>query len=105
MIKPFESTWNNCLEVIKDNVSIAHSVSILTTNHTWDNLDKPIKYNLETFKKVVIEKDVWIGCGCRILSGVKINNRSIVAAGAVVNKSAPNDSIVFGNQMIIKPAK
>jgi acetyltransferase-like isoleucine patch superfamily enzyme len=81
---------------IGDNVSIAHSVSILTTNHTWDDINKPIKYNTEKNGPVIIEEDVWIGCGCRILAGVKISKRSIIAAGAVVNKEVDSNNIVGG---------
>lgn len=82
--------------IIGNNVSIAHGSSILTTNHTWDITDKPIKYNPEIFKEVILEDDVWIGCGCRILSGVVIEKRSIVAAGAVVNKVVKTCSIYGG---------
>lgn len=81
---------------IGDNVSIAHNVSILTTNHSWNNLSIPIKYNKETFKEVIIKDDVWIGCGVRILSGVIIETRCVVAAGAVVNKSFDRNSLVGG---------
>jgi acetyltransferase-like isoleucine patch superfamily enzyme len=82
--------------MVSSNVSIAHSVSILTTNHSWSDLNTPIKYNSETFEKIVIDDDVWIGCGSRILSGVTINKRSIVAAGAVVNKDVMTNSIYGG---------
>ncbi len=82
--------------LIGDNVSIAHSTSILSTNHTWDNIDLPIKYNKETFSKVVINSDVWIGCGVRILAGVTIASRSVVAAGAVVTKSVEPNSLIGG---------
>ncbi|RXS20210.1 acyltransferase [Staphylococcus saprophyticus] len=70
---------------IGDNVSIAHSSSIITTNHTWSDNGTPIKYNKVTKGKVVIKDDVWIGCGVRILSKVNISERSVIAAGAVVN--------------------
>jgi acetyltransferase-like isoleucine patch superfamily enzyme len=81
---------------IKDNVSIAHSCSILTTNHQWSDISIPIKYNNIIYGKVSINDDVWIGCGCRILAGVTIGNRAIVAAGAVVNKNVENNTIVGG---------
>lgn len=82
--------------IIEDNVSIAHGTSILSINHTWDNPEIPIKYNPETKAKVHIREDVWIGCGCRILAGVTINSRAIVAAGAVVNSDVEPTSIYGG---------
>lgn len=81
---------------IGDDVSIAHSTTLISTNHTWENIEVPIKYNCEEFSPILIENDVWIGCGVRILSGVKLSSRSIVAAGAVVNKDVLSNTIVGG---------
>lgn len=81
---------------IRDHVSIAHNTSILSSNHQWENEALPIKYNPVTKTPVVIHEDVWIGCGVRILEGVQINSRAIVAAGAVVNKEVSSKTIVGG---------
>lgn len=81
---------------IGDNVSIAHSSTLISTNHTWDDVALPIKYNPETFAEIIVENDVWIGCGVRVLAGVTLGNRSVVAAGAVVNKSFGNYSLIGG---------
>jgi len=81
---------------INNNVSIAHSTSILSSNHTWEDDMLPIKYNPLSVGKVIIEDDVWIGCGCRILSGLRIEHRSIIAAGAVVNKGVFSKGIYGG---------
>lgn len=81
---------------IGDNVSIAHGCSIISFNHTYNDIDIPIKYNPLDFQPIVIEDDVWIGCGCRILAGVKIGCHSIVAAGSVVTKDVPPNSVVAG---------
>lgn len=81
---------------IGDNVSIAHNSSILSANHDWKEENLPIKYNPVIYGKVSINEDVWIGCGCRILAGVDINSRSIVAAGAIVNKSIESNSLYGG---------
>jgi acetyltransferase-like isoleucine patch superfamily enzyme len=81
---------------IGNDVSIAHSSSILSTNHKWDDVSVPIKYNKETFSKVTIDNDVWIGCGCRILAGVTINRRTVVAAGAVVTVDVEPNSVYGG---------
>ena len=46
---------------------------------------------------VTIGDDVWIGHGAIILKGVRIGNRSIVGARAVVTKDVADDTIVAGN--------
>ena len=46
---------------------------------------------------VVIENDVWIGQGARILSGVRIGNGAVVGAYAVVTKDVPDYGVVAGN--------
>ncbi|MBW3517562.1 acyltransferase [Flavobacterium sp. NKUCC04_CG] len=81
---------------IGNDVSIAHASSLISTNHTWDDERIPIKYNKETFSEIIINDDVWIGCGVRILSGVEIKKRSVVAAGAVVNKTFAENSLIGG---------
>jgi acetyltransferase-like isoleucine patch superfamily enzyme len=45
---------------------------------------------------ILIEDDVWIGHGATILSGVKIGQGSIIAAGAVVCKDVEAYSVVGG---------
>lgn len=81
---------------IEENVSIAHNSSILSTNHSWDDSTVPIKYNPVIFGKVIIKNDVWVGCGCRILSNVEIGSRSIIAAGAVVTTNVKPNTIYGG---------
>ncbi len=81
---------------MENNVSIAHNSSILTTNHSWNDLSLPIKYNPVVYGKVILRNDVWVGCGCRILSNVEIGRRSIIAAGAVVNKGVASHTIYGG---------
>ncbi len=81
---------------IGSNVSIAHATSLLSFEHGWEDVRVPIKYNPLRLAPVVIEDDVWVGCGCRILAGVRIETRTIVAAGAVVTKNVPRGSVVGG---------
>ncbi|MBO6127272.1 MAG: hypothetical protein J6P79_00080 [Pseudobutyrivibrio sp.] len=44
-----------------------------------------------------IDDDVWIGARCQILKGVHIGARSIIAAGSIVTKDIPADTIAGGN--------
>lgn len=82
--------------IISDNVAIAHSSSILSVNHTWKDTTTAVKYNPIEMKPVLIEDDVWIGSGCRILAGVTIHRHSVVAAGAVVTKDVDSNTVVGG---------
>lgn len=82
--------------VIGDNVSIAHATTIMTTNHTWEDPSRPIKYNPAALGEVEIADDVWIGCGARILAGVQIQSRSVVAASAVLTAGYYDGCAVYG---------
>lgn len=45
---------------------------------------------------IIVEDDVWIGCRSTILSGVRIGQGAVVAAGSVVTKDVPPYAIVGG---------
>ena len=81
---------------VGNNVSIAHGSSLISFNHSWGSLELPIKYNPISKAPIVIEDDVWVGCGVRIMSGVTIGKRSVVAAGSVVVKDVPANTVVGG---------
>lgn len=53
--------------------------------------------NLDLAAPIVVHDNVFIGMRAIILKGVEIGENSIVAAGAVVTKSVPPNSIVGGN--------
>lgn len=81
---------------IGNNVSIAHNSSIISFNHSSDNTDIAIKYNPLKLANIIINDDVWIGCGVRIMAGVEICSRVIVGAGAVVTTSLKDHALYAG---------
>jgi acetyltransferase-like isoleucine patch superfamily enzyme len=61
-----------------------------------------IDYSTVGKKEIFIGNNVWIGWGCIILKGVTIGDNSIVAAGSVVIKDVPSNSLVAGNPATLK---
>jgi acetyltransferase-like isoleucine patch superfamily enzyme len=47
-------------------------------------------------KPIVVEDEVWIGCGAIILQGVTIGRGAVVTAGAVVNSDVESLTVVGG---------
>lgn len=81
---------------IGNDVSIAHNSSILSEEHNYSNTNQNIKDQGCEYRKTIIEKNVWIGAGCRILAGSYIESGSIIAAGAVVKHRVKANSIIGG---------
>lgn len=53
----------------------------------------------EAFSKgdIIIEDDVWIGANVTILSGIRIGQGAVIAAGSIVTKDIPAYAIATGN--------
>ena len=45
----------------------------------------------------MIERNVWIAAGATIIGGVTVGENSVVAAGSVVTKDVPPNTLVGGN--------
>lgn len=81
---------------IGDNVIIGPNSTIITENHRFHDPEIAIRLQGTERKGVVIGKNVWIGCGCTVLDGVKIGDNAIIAAGAVVVSDVPPYTIFGG---------
>ena len=92
--------------VIGNYVSISPNVSfLLDVEHHIDHIStypfrvKTLKkQKAESFSKgnIIVGDDAWIGYGAIILSGVRIGQGAVVAAGSVVTKDVPPYTIVGG---------
>lgn len=81
---------------IGSSVRIASHSVIIPSNHIINSEDKPLHEKGVISEGIEIGNNVWIGTGCTILDGVTIGDNSVVAAGAVVNKSVEKSTIVGG---------
>ena len=77
---------------IEDNVLIAPKVSLLSEGHPVS----PNERQSLVPGHILIRKNAWIGAGATILPGVTIGENSVVAAGAVVSKDVPANTVVGG---------
>ena len=79
---------------IADDVMIGPNVSIITSGHP---IEPSQRRACVVAKPIVIERNVWIAAGATIIGGVTIGENSVVAAGSVVTKDVPANSLVGGN--------
>jgi acetyltransferase-like isoleucine patch superfamily enzyme len=79
---------------IADDVMIGPNVSLITPGHPLE----PSQRRAATIgKPIAIEKGVWIAAGAIVIGGVTIGENSVVAAGSVVTKDVPANTLVGGN--------
>jgi acetyltransferase-like isoleucine patch superfamily enzyme len=78
---------------VGDNVLIGPKVNLVSENHPID----PTQRKSLIGKPIIIKNNAWIGAGATILPGITVGENSIVAAGAIVTKDVPDNTIVAGN--------
>lgn len=83
------------LVTIGNHVQITSDVKIFTHGGGWV-LRQEIP-DFDSFGKVVIGNNVYIGNNALIMPGVTIDDNVIIGAGSVVTKSVPSGWIVAGN--------
>ena len=83
--------------VIGDNCLFASDVLITSENHGM-NVEEADSYSFTTLEadSVEIGAGCWLGEKVSIMPGVKLGERTVVAAGAVVTKSFPPYSLIGG---------
>ena len=81
---------------IGDRTLIGYRTQILSANHTIPEIGERFPISGDLYGRIIIENDVWIAANCIITAGVKIGTGAVVAAGSVVTKDVPPNSIVGG---------
>lgn len=85
--------------VFPNFVSIGDGVSIAGWNYVLTHVT-PLEYHREDFDSYVapvrIERNAWIAIGATILPGVTVGEGAVVAAGSLVTKDIPPNTLVAG---------
>jgi len=82
---------------IGDYTMVGPNTSIIGNNYKYDQLDVPVCLQEKTSKGIAIGENVWIGAGCVILDGARIESGAIVTPGSVISGKVKKDAIVQGN--------
>jgi len=80
---------------IGNHVQISSNVQLLTHNPGWCFRHKIP--DLQVFGTITINDNCYIGADSIILLGITIGENSIIAAGSVVTKDIPPNSVAAGN--------
>lgn len=79
-----------------DNVTLAERVTIITHMNVGFK-DHPLQNNFPSMNSpVTIGSGSFIGVNVTILPGVRIGERAVVAAGALVTRDVPDETVVAG---------
>lgn len=71
-----------------------------TPQHPMDYVER--REEKETAYPITIDEDCWLGGNVVVCPGVTIGNRCIIAAGSVVTKDIPDDSLAAGVPAVVK---
>lgn len=79
---------------ISDHVVIGPEVMFVTSSHEYGAAHH--RAGPLTVAPILVEQGVWLGARCTVLPGVTIGRGAVVAAGAVVNRNIPPNTLVGG---------
>ena len=89
----FSGTVIGCAKYIKLGNNVRCGSNSLITDTDWHSDD----YRTGDDKEVIIDDNVWLGYGVKVLKGVHIGENSMIGANSVVTKDVPANVIAAGN--------
>lgn len=90
---------------IGDDTMVAANVQI------YDNVSHPLSparrlrhepFTLDEASPVEIGRNVWLGTGAVVMRGVTIGDGAVVAAGSIVTRDVPPNTLVAGNPATVR---
>lgn len=79
---------------------IGPNCQLYTPHHPMDPIER--RKESEYAYPITIGEDCWLGGGVIVCPGVTIGDRCVIAAGSVVTRDIPSDSLAAGNPAIVK---
>lgn len=81
---------------IGNDTIVGPFLKIHAENHSFNDINTPIRLQKNTRIGVQIGSDCWIGSNVTILDGVVIGNKCVIGSGSVVVKNIPDFSVCVG---------
>ena len=81
---------------IGDGTLIGPGCTFWSVNHRFQDVSVPIRLQGYDAQEIVVGRNCWIAARAIVLPGVHIGDGSVVAAGAVVNRTCEPGSILAG---------
>lgn len=88
-------TSNAEIRIGRDTI-IAPHVDLVDFNHGTADVAGTVLSQPVEARALRIGRDVWLGANVKVLCGVTIGDRSVVGAGAVVNRDVPERGVAVG---------
>ena len=82
--------------IIGDDCIIGPYLSCHPENHNFSNPGKLIRHQGVQRKGIIIGSNCWIGAKVTVLDGVNIGDNCVIAAGSVVTRNIPANSVIGG---------
>lgn len=89
----FSGTVIGSAKFIKIGDNVRCGANTMITDSDWHTEDPRTGID----KVVIIENNVWLGYGVKVLKGVHIGENSLIGAGSIVTKDIPANVIAAGN--------
>jgi acetyltransferase-like isoleucine patch superfamily enzyme len=79
------------------NVQIAPNCGFSPYEHNFEDRSATIQaQGIRSAGDIVLEDDVWVGMGVKVLEGVRIGRGAVIGAGAVVTEDVPPYAVAVG---------
>ncbi|HVW95312.1 MAG TPA: acyltransferase [Mucilaginibacter sp.] len=82
---------------IGNQVILAQNIVLSGLNHSYTDVNIPIRLQKVTTSTITVEDEVWIGANAVVTAGVTIGKHSVIAGGSVVTKNIPPFCVAVGN--------
>ena len=87
---------------IGNSCMIAGGVTICGVSHGAERIDIPMREQVATAGKIVLEDDVWLGMRVIVMPGVTIGRGSIIGAGSIVTRDIPAYAVAWGSPCAVQ---